>query len=669
MLEERVFEILSRTLPEDHLDLQLARGNLASTLAALGDLAGARLLEEQALESRLRTLPEDHPELQRARSDVALLLAVMGEAAVCRQLARDLAITTRRKGRSLASISEKQLASEGVIGTVLSISSGAGAFAPDLTGERLAFSMVEAVRGATATAARLGRSLQGDAEGQAMQVALARGSRELNELAGSREANTARFTNLARERDRLHRKLLGRLEDNDVGGLLPDLEAKAIAERLAPGEAGIAYWRYDRWQIDLETSESSTIPSYLAWVLRPDGFFGRIELGSVEAVEKAINDWRKAIGAPTRGVTKSRPLSGAVQAKGRRVRQLIFDPVRDALGSSDRIWIAAAQALHLIPLSALPDEVGVIGDRLEIVHLQSLSHLTLNAPASLSEPSVLAMGGIRYDGEAESLRPQDSPLAGSRGASCSALSGGSGESYTWKFGRLPGTRGEAEVVGEYFLDVFEDTGAPEPLVLTRSKASRDAFESLAPKHRYVHLATHGWFAPESVVSTADGRVIDDKMSLVASSLRDQVIGLAPSLLCGLAFAGANGEADMYGRVRGVMTAEELSAMDLTGVELCVLSACETNVGLRRGGQGIASLQTALHAAGVQTAITSLWKVPDEATRELMTEFYRRLWVLKEPKGKALWNAKQKLREQLDGEGKSVYSVRDWAGWVLSGDPD
>ena len=110
-------------------------------------------------------------------------------------------------------------------------------------------------------------------------------------------------------------------------------------------------------------------------------------------------------------------------------------------------------------------------------------------------------------------------------------------------------------------------------------------------------------------------------------------------------------------------------MDLTGVELCVLSACETNVGARRAGQSIASLQSALHAAGVRTAVTSLWKVPDQATRELMTEFYRQLWVLEEPKAKALWNAKKKLREQLDAEGNPVYAIRDWSGWVLSGNPD
>ena len=53
----------------------------------------------------------------------------------------------------------------------------------------------------------------------------------------------------------------------------------------------------------------------------------------------------------------------------------------------------------------------------------------------------------------------------------------------------------------------------------------------------------------------------------------------------------------------------------------------------------------------------------------MAEFYRRLWILKESKAKALWNAKKKLRKRLDTDGKRIYTIRDWAGWVLSGDPD
>ena len=386
-----------------------------------------------------------------------------------------------------------------------------------------------------------------------------------------------------------------------------------------------------------------------------------------EAIETEIEKWRRAVGAPVqRGLT---PASQSEPADSQALTRLIFEPLRPAIGDAASLVIAPTEALYLVPFEALPFQEERLGDRFSLSYHYALSELTVEHTVEPSPLSLLALGGIDYDRREPSGNPP-ADLHRSVGAAATSLRAGSTKSaFAWSFGKLIETRGEALTVADYFLDAFEDQGVPEPAVLTRKKATRDAFESLAPQHRYIHLATHGWFAPEAVASTADDRVIDQEMNILGSSLRDQVIGLAPALLCGLAFAGANGEADMYGRVRGVMTAEEISAMDLTGVELCVLSACETNVGVRRGGQGIASLQTALHAAGVRTAITSLWKVPDEATRELMTEFYRRLWVLEEPKAQALWNAKKKLREQLDADGDPTYSMRDWAGWVLSGDPD
>jgi CHAT domain-containing protein len=193
------------------------------------------------------------------------------------------------------------------------------------------------------------------------------------------------------------------------------------------------------------------------------------------------------------------------------------------------------------------------------------------------------------------------------------------------------------------------------MVFKGSQASRQAFEQLAGKCRYLHLSTYGYFADESVPS-----MLDD---------RDRVRGFSPLVLAGLAFAGANLDVDGDGFAEGVITAEELASLDLSGCELAVLSACDTNAGVRRAGQGIASLQQALYAAGVRASITSLWKVPDAATQELMAEFYRRLWILGESKAEALWNAQRLLREKTDESGKPLYSQRDWAGWVLCGDPD
>jgi CHAT domain-containing protein len=141
------------------------------------------------------------------------------------------------------------------------------------------------------------------------------------------------------------------------------------------------------------------------------------------------------------------------------------------------------------------------------------------------------------------------------------------------------------------------------------------------------------------------------------------------LLCGLALAGANRSEDEVGRTPGLITAEEIGALDLSRCELAVLSACDTNVGVQRAGQGVASLQKALQMAGARSVITSLWKVPDEATKELMLDFYRRLWVEKKPKWQALWEAKTSLRDARDERGAPKYSTRDWAAWVLTGSPE
>ena len=83
-----------------------------------------------------------------------------------------------------------------------------------------------------------------------------------------------------------------------------------------------------------------------------------------------------------------------------------------------------------------------------------------------------------------------------------------------------------------------------------------------------------------------------------------------------------------------------------------------------------SLQEALFSAGVRYSLTSLWKVPDEATMELMTRFYEGIWRRRETKREALWNAKRKLRDAKDTRtGNPRYGLRDWAGWVLYGNPE
>ncbi len=679
VLLTETIEAMTQSLPQDHPDLQQARCNLGFAMAQLGELEKARSLQESVLESLSRTLPADHLRLHRGKANLAWTLARLGEASQSRDLARQVARGTLARFSVLGalSISEIETATANSLEAashVLSLVSGAGIFPLDPKGEAEAFALCETLRNADGVLMPLLRSISAEPRARELQEHVRTAQKEIARLAGDPNQERGSLVEAIARRDRIERTLLEIVEkDSTLKRLLPKTDPAAISSRLGEHEAAVGFWSYNRSTIDAQDHRISSERSYLAWVLEGGKPFIRIELGPAVPIEEAVDAWRAALGAPVRrGLTLVESIDRSIDGKGDRVRALIFDPLRAYLENAERVWIAAAGALHMVPLDALPDGDGVIGDRFEIVVRASLSELTVeDSSSSLAAPSLLALGGIDYDREAEPIATSgDVSRSGSTGAAIHALRGGSAPAaagFSWSFPRLPATRREVDVVGEYFADAFEGSRVT---ILTRRVASRDAFERLARDYRFLHLATHGWFAPESVSSLRDERPIDEQLGFgTFMTLLEQVIGLAPSLLCGLAFSGANAPADRYGRVHGIMTAHELMALDLSACEIAVLSACETAVGLQRGAEGVASLQQALRAAGVRTTITSLWTVPDEATLELMAEFYRRIWILKEPKGQALWRAKRKLRDKLDANGEPLHGPRTWAGWVLSGDPD
>ena len=88
-------------------------------------------------------------------------------------------------------------------------------------------------------------------------------------------------------------------------------------------------------------------------------------------------------------------------------------------------------------------------------------------------------------------------------------------------------------------------------------------------------------------------------------------------------------------------------MNLSNVDLAVLSACETGLGKVAGGEGLLGLQRAFQVSGAGTTVASLWQVDDAATRALMDEFYRNLWEKKLPKIEALRQAQLKMLREYD----------------------
>ena len=150
--------------------------------------------------------------------------------------------------------------------------------------------------------------------------------------------------------------------------------------------------------------------------------------------------------------------------------------------------------------------------------------------------------------------------------------------------------------------------------------------------RILHIATHGFFTPTN--------------STQWSSLTEAMLG------SGIALAGANDTN------QGLISAYEVTNMSLDQTELVVLSACETGLGTNNAGEGVYGLQRALHVAGAQHLIMSLWKVDDQATQELMTLFYANYL-----KSNAIHQAFREAQLQLKEKYAHPYY---WGAFVLTG---
>jgi len=692
---ESVLAAYERSLPADHPDLLRARGNLAAFMSAMGELPGGRALFESVLAAYERILPEDHPDLLLARADLAVSMNAMGDLDAARALLP--AQLGGMRTRILASLAlaprqaRQAVASEGYRHSeVLFLSESAGS---EL--EQGAFELTETMRLVAAEAARSLARFETDPELAPILLEAAEVRRALNDLVagGAREEAkpgelSAELTRLSLRRDRLERDASLRLAARGV--ITNPVDLGALTAALGPGDVAIGYRRMSIKHVDEVSGETLEAADHLlAHVLSSDGTLNRIDLGPAPELEEIASEWRAALGAPLlRGLGLEDEEDDPEARAGSELRARILDPVLEVAGEdTTRLFICADDLLFLLPLDALPfergdtDNVERIGDRLRIVNEVSFARLLAPAPGGDAAPSLLVLGGVDYDaqgaapeGSAASAAPietDDTPEVGSPArkgddggsrSSEGSSAEGAGErgttrsAFPERFRKLRQARYEAEATADIFEEAFEIEGR---LLLGKDTTKAALFEAAAGK-RYLHLATHGWFAPESVRSTEDAR--PEGQGFARMGARDRVTGLAPMTLCGLALAGANKGRDSLGRVPGILTAEELCSLDLSQCELAVLSACETNVGIRRAGQGIQSLQSALYAAGARTSITSLWKVDDAATRRLMEAFYDNLWIQGMGKAEALWQAKLTLRDEGD-------PPAHWAGWVLTGDPE
>ncbi|MBR4390269.1 MAG: CHAT domain-containing protein [Prevotella sp.] len=342
---------------------------------------------------------------------------------------------------------------------------------------------------------------------------------------------------------------------------------------------------------------------------------------------------------------------------------LVWQPLQNELKDIRRIYFSPAGVLHNIGIEYAPGM-----ERFDMFRLSTTREIIdMKTPAAQSrkvgKDEVLAslFGGIDYG--TTRVTSISAPYPGTDAAEAQELSESLHRAFVdslpmrgFSAKYLPSSLTEVETIQASF-----DKKHHVSNIHTGAKATESSVKSISTHAPHIlHIATHGfYFTEQQVGKLSKLRFVSTGYGLTAAEIEDKALTRS-----GLLFAGANntlkGQAMPMGADDGILTAQEISRLDLRGLDLVVLSACKTGNGDINQGEGVFGLQRGFKKAGAQSLIMSLWEVADEATQILMTSFYDNI-LLGQPKRVAFHNAQQHLRAVNNG----LYDhPQFWAAFIL-----
>lgn len=337
--------------------------------------------------------------------------------------------------------------------------------------------------------------------------------------------------------------------------------------------------------------------------------------------EKELNDFLNESG----GIRER--VNSIYGSKKEELFNLIWEPLTAELKDSSSVYLSISGILHNISFPAL-----VINQSYEL-HLLGSTRDILNLKGTIEKKEVknIALFGDAefnsiIESESRSFRTLDNRIK-------EGLESG-------LFSDLQYTRQE--------IDSIEKIFKLGPGLVSKwlgKAASENNFRSLdKAQYDIIHLATHGfYFKKNDPLNQGAGIMIKEDLIVDNSMFRS-----------GILLSKDDGHRSSKDN-DGILTAFEISNMDLSGVDLMVLSACETARGDISGWEGVFGLQRALKLAGVKEQIVSLWQVPDKQTSELFQIFY---------KNYSLGNSAHASLEIAQRQMSQKYSPFHWAGFVL-----
>jgi len=360
--------------------------------------------------------------------------------------------------------------------------------------------------------------------------------------------------------------------------------------------------------------------------------FIRVDKEKSKKIDSLVKDFREDIDVLLNKSLDDKALASLTQRSKEKLGKLysiIFTPLQDIVKDKKSLTISPDGALKLLPFEALYNGDGsrylieeknikYIPSGKELVRLYRFNNqkLAKNETVIFDNPNFNAKTIKSKQKEKEeevAITPNTS-----RAGIVKSL-------FKMHFNPLPGTKAEAQSIKQTLQDKVT-------IEEYKEEKATEANLLKVKQPNILHIATHGFFINDNTIPN-------------------------PMLKSGIALSGANSGAKL-GTGEGIVTALKLSGLQLKGTDLVVLSACQTGVVDINATDSVSGLSKAFIQAGAKDIVMSLWSVNDQATKELMSSFYKK--VKTEPNYvKALKEAKLNMIKQ------NMHPFF-WAPFVVSG---
>lgn len=392
--------------------------------------------------------------------------------------------------------------------------------------------------------------------------------------------------------------------------------ADDVVRALPQGGILIEFIRYRDY-----SAPGRFVPRYGAVVLKADQVPVFVPLDEAVKIEEAMDLYAKAV----RSDVPDEEMRKFLAALGASV----WDPLIPHLPAAGRpVILCPDGALNFLSFATLLTGTGsFVGEGWSLSYVSSGRDL-------LRESKPTREKSIEIIANPDFQTPSPAVLAGERNFGAAAVVSMRGVLERIGLSPLPGTKAEEAALRELISREWQWT-----IVSHLEREATEAVVNAVKSPAVLHLATHGFYLPRTgktdplqrsrgywESSAGEG----GKGGVSLESFSDVVLD-NPMHRSGVALAGAEATLKEWGAGRlletandGILSAEEMSQLDLAGTWLVVLSACETGLGESRSGEGVLGMRRGLIQAGAQHLLLTLWPVADRETALFMIDFYKNL---------------------------------------------